>query len=49
MEERGILIGAWSEGGRDDVIRISIGGADDTDAVLAAMREILAGAAKPAA
>ena len=47
MEERGILISAWSEGGRDDVIRISIGRADDTNAVLAAMREILAGTARP--
>lgn len=41
MRERGILIGAWADGGRDDVIRISIGAADDTDAVLAAMAEIL--------
>ncbi|MCC7047803.1 MAG: aminotransferase class I/II-fold pyridoxal phosphate-dependent enzyme [Alphaproteobacteria bacterium] len=44
MEERGILIGAWAEGGRDDVIRISIGGPEDTDAVLAAMAEILTAA-----
>jgi len=42
MQEHGILIGAWSDGGRDDVIRISIGGPDDTDAVLTAMKVILA-------
>lgn len=41
MQAHGILIGHWTEGGRDDVIRISIGLADDTDAVLAAMAEIL--------
>jgi histidinol-phosphate aminotransferase len=41
MQEHGILIGAWSDGGRDDVIRISIGGPEDTDAVLTAMRAIL--------
>lgn len=41
MQDHGILIGAWSDGGRDDVIRISIGGRDDTDAVLAAMKAIL--------
>lgn len=42
MQDRGILIGHWTEGGRDDVIRISIGLAEDTDAVLAALAEILA-------
>lgn len=42
MLEHDILIGAWSDGGRDDVIRISIGGPEDTDAVLAAMKSILA-------
>jgi histidinol-phosphate aminotransferase len=42
MQERGILIAMWGEGGRDDVIRISLGLADDTDAVLAALAEILA-------
>jgi histidinol-phosphate aminotransferase len=41
MEERGILIGMWSDGGRDDVIRISLGLAEDTDAVLAALKNIL--------
>jgi histidinol-phosphate aminotransferase len=41
MHDRGILITAWGDGGRDDVIRISIGLADDTDAVLAALGEIL--------
>jgi histidinol-phosphate/aromatic aminotransferase/cobyric acid decarboxylase-like protein len=41
MQEHGILIGAWSDGGRDDVIRISIGGPEDTDAVLTAMKVIL--------
>jgi len=43
MQARGILIGMWTEGGRDDVIRISIGLAADTDAVLAALGDILAG------
>jgi histidinol-phosphate aminotransferase len=43
MQARGILIGHWTEGGRDDVIRISIGLPEDTDAVLAAMAEILEG------
>jgi histidinol-phosphate aminotransferase len=41
MQERGILITAWGDGGRDDVIRISMGLADDTDAALAALAEIL--------
>lgn len=41
MQARGILIGAWSDGGRDDVIRISIGGAEDTDAVVESMAAIL--------
>jgi histidinol-phosphate aminotransferase len=44
MEQRGILIISWSEGGRDDVIRISIGLPEDTDAVLSALEEILAAA-----
>jgi histidinol-phosphate aminotransferase len=41
MQDRGILITAWGDGGRDDVIRISIGLAEDTDAVLAALADIL--------
>jgi histidinol-phosphate aminotransferase len=42
MQERGILISVWGgEGVREDVIRISIGLADDTDAVLAALADIL--------
>ena len=41
MQERGILITAWGDGGRDDVIRISIGLGEDTDAVLAGLKEIL--------
>jgi histidinol-phosphate aminotransferase len=41
MQERGILISVWGDGGRDDVIRISMGLADDTDAVLAALGNIL--------
>lgn len=41
MQDEGILIGAWSDGGRDDVIRISIGGPEDTDAVLTAMKVIM--------
>ncbi|MBV9523435.1 MAG: aminotransferase class I/II-fold pyridoxal phosphate-dependent enzyme [Alphaproteobacteria bacterium] len=41
MQQRGILISAWGDGGRDDVIRISIGLPADTDAVLAALAEIL--------
>jgi histidinol-phosphate aminotransferase len=49
MQERGILIGMWGEGGRDDVIRISIGLADDTDAVLAALTEILAAGSRQTA
>jgi histidinol-phosphate/aromatic aminotransferase/cobyric acid decarboxylase-like protein len=46
MQERGILITAWGDGGRDDVIRISMGLAEDTDAVLAALGEILGDALK---
>ncbi len=42
MARRGILISSWGDGGRDDVIRISIGLAEDTDAVLSSLTEILA-------
>jgi histidinol-phosphate aminotransferase len=48
MQERGILISVWGDGARDDVIRISMGLADDTDAVLAALGEILGEALRQA-
>jgi histidinol-phosphate aminotransferase len=41
MQERGILISVWNDGPRDDVIRISMGLAEDTDAVLKALGDIL--------
>ncbi|HZS83705.1 MAG TPA: aminotransferase class I/II-fold pyridoxal phosphate-dependent enzyme [Stellaceae bacterium] len=41
MRQRGILITAWGEECRDDVIRISIGLAEDTDAVLQALADII--------
>lgn len=41
MQAQGILIGAWGDGARDDVIRISIGLPEDTDAVLQALGALL--------
>jgi histidinol-phosphate aminotransferase len=43
MAERGIMITRLQAPGYDNYIRITVGLPDDTDAVLAALREILAG------
>lgn len=50
VSERGIQIKAWYEPGYEDCIRITVGMAEDTDAVLAALAEVLAEAGeRPAA
>lgn len=49
MQERDILISLWGDGGRDDVIRISVGLAEDTDAVLAALGDVLGSALRQGA
>ena len=41
MRARGIRIATWGEPGFEDYIRVSIGLPDDTEAFLAALREIL--------
>jgi histidinol-phosphate aminotransferase len=41
MRERGIRIATWGETGFENFIRVSIGLPEDTDAFLAALREIL--------
>ena len=41
MRERGIRIATWGEPGFEDFIRVSIGLPEDTEALLAALREIL--------
>ncbi len=49
LADRGIRIKAWYEPGYEDCIRATIGTAEDTDAVLAALAEVLASAGRRAA
>jgi histidinol-phosphate aminotransferase len=46
LADRGIRIKAWYESGYEDCIRITVGTSDDTDAVLAALADVLATAGR---